>query len=590
VHRLSLEILDKFRFGPRLGLGFGVVVVLLFVTGIFALRQATLLSDLTARLYRHPYAVTSAANALKAMVFAMHRSMKDVALAETPHELTSALQAANGYQSRAVAHIDLIEERFLGDKSQIEELRTSLAAWNVTRREVGDLTRAGELDGAQSITKGRGAEQVAALIDKVESFESFARDKAAEFMTGAQEARASAMLWLGVLVVLAALLASAAALIITRSVTRPLEALRKVMGRLSQGDTSVEVVGRGRRDEIGEMAATVEVFRRNAIEKQRAEEAQRKAEEDVRRQEEDRKRAEEERREQEQREAEAARQRADELERLIQSFEEQVVEATGTLSAASSELTATADSLQSVAATTAEQSDRVSKAGDEASSNVGTVAGAADELSTSISEITRQVDSANGVTRTAVDEVKASTGEVKALSGSAQRVGEIVTLITDIAEQTNLLALNATIESARAGEAGKGFAVVASEVKSLATQTRKAIEEISGLIMEIQSASGDAVTTMERIDEVIAQVSEANSTIASAVEQQNGATQEIARNVQSASEGTKQVSEEITGVADGANQTGAAAEQVKSSAAGLERMTAALKDQIDAFISGVRAA
>jgi len=580
---LGLDVFARLRFGTRLALGFGLVVVLLLVTGLFALRQADVLSDLTARLYRHPYTVTAAANSLRAMIYGMHRSMKDVAMAEGAAEVTEAAETVAGFHERATADLDVIEDRFLGDLSAVAQLREGLLDWREIRNEVIALARAGEMEAAEAITKGRGAEQVRSVISQINEFESFARNKAAEFMEGAEQTRASALLWLSALLVLATLLATATALLITRSVTRPLGSLRGVMERLSEGDTDVKIAGRGRGDEIGEMAETVEVFRRNAIEKRRAEEQQRKLEEERRAEEESR-------REQEREQAEAAKARAEELDRLIKAFEEQAVETTGTLSSASSELTATAESLQSVAGNTANQSDTVSKASEEASSNVGTVASAADELTTSISEITRQVDSANGVTRQAVDEVKSSSEKVQTLSGSAQRVGEIVTLITDIADQTNLLALNATIESARAGEAGKGFAVVASEVKSLATQTRKAIEEISQLVAEIQSASGEAVSTMGRIDEVIAKVSEANSTIASAVEQQNGATQEIARNVQSASEGTKRVSEEISGVADGASQTGAAAEQVKSSASELEQMTAELKSRIDEFISGVRAA
>lgn len=590
MRRPTLSMLDDIRFGSRLALGFGLVVAMLLITGVFALRQADRLSDLTAKLYRHPYAVTAAANEVKAMVFAMHRSMKDAAMAESPAKMTQALQAVDDFEAVAFETIDLINERFLGDLSKVDDLKRGLEGWRATRDEVATLSRAGELEAARAITRGRGAAQVSEIIELVNSFESFARDKAAEFMAGATEARNDALLWLSVLLVGATLLASGTALLITRGVTRPLGTLRAVMESLSKGDTEVEIVGHERRDEIGDMAKTVEVFRQNAIEKQRAEEEQRKAEAEARRMEEERRADEEQRRTEERAQAEAAKRRAEELDRLIAAFEEQVVETMGTLTSASSELTATADSLQSVAGTTAEQSDRVSKASEDASANVGTVAGATDELITSISEITRQVESANGVTSAAVDEVKTSADKVQALSGSAQRVGEIVTLITDIAEQTNLLALNATIESARAGEAGKGFAVVAGEVKSLAAQTRKAIEEISQLVGEIQSASGETVDTMTRIDEVIAQVSEANSTIASAVEQQNGATREIARNAQSASTGTRQVVDEIAGVSDGASQTGAAAEQVKSSAAELARLTSGLKERVDSFITGVRAA
>jgi len=179
---------------------------------------------------------------------------------------------------------------------------------------------------------------------------------------------------------------------------------------------------------------------------------------------------------------------------------------------------------------------------------------------------------------------------VQGLSAAAQKIGDVVKLISDIASQTNLLALNATIEAARAGEAGKGFAVVASEVKGLANQTAKATEEISAQVAAMQGATSEAVTAIQGIGGTIGTINEIATTIAAAVEEQGAATQEIARNVQGAAEGTHQVSANIVGVNQAAAETGAAADQVLTSAEELGRQAETLRADIDSFLAEIRAA
>jgi methyl-accepting chemotaxis protein len=218
------------------------------------------------------------------------------------------------------------------------------------------------------------------------------------------------------------------------------------------------------------------------------------------------------------------------------------------------------------------------------------VAAATEELSMSVDEIGRQVHESSRIAASAVKQANLTDERIGELSRAAQDIGDVVKLITAIAEQTNLLALNATIEAARAGEAGRGFAVVASEVKSLASQTAKATDEISSHILGMQSATRESVAAIKEISSTIGQISEIASTIATAVEQQGAATQEIAGNVQNVAQGTEEVANNISQVNSGATQTGAASAEVLSSAQTLSAESARLREELDRFMGSVRAA
>jgi len=287
--------------------------------------------------------------------------------------------------------------------------------------------------------------------------------------------------------------------------------------------------------------------------------------------------------------AERAR-RGQKLDGLTQSFEVKVGELVGMVSSAATELRTTAESMTGTAGQTTEQATTVAAAAEQASANVQNVASAAEELSSSIAEISRQVTQSAKIAGRAVEDAQRTDGVVRALAEGAQKIGDVVSLISDIAGQTNLLALNATIEAARAGEAGRGFAVVASEVKSLATQTAKATDDIARQIAQIQEATNEAVLSIQSIGGTIGEVNEIAATIAAAVEQQGSATQEIARSVQQAAAGTQQVTASISGVSHGATITGSAATQVLSAADELSRQAENLSGEIGYFIAGVKAA
>ncbi len=254
------------------------------------------------------------------------------------------------------------------------------------------------------------------------------------------------------------------------------------------------------------------------------------------------------------------------------------------VSAAATELDATAQTMSAGAEETSVQANTVAAASEEASTNVQTVASATEELTASVAEINLQVAESARIAANAVEEAERGATTMEGLAQASDRIGEIVSLISDIAAQTNLLALNATIEAARAGEAGKGFAVVASEVKSLATQTAKATDDISAQINQMQSATSEAVEAISSVRTTIGSMSEISSAIASAMEEQGATTQEISRNIQEATAGVNDVTSNITGVSEAASQTGSSATDVLTAARELAVQADALKAEVEEFL------
>jgi methyl-accepting chemotaxis protein len=354
-------------------------------------------------------------------------------------------------------------------------------------------------------------------------------------------------------------------LFFSRSIARPVVRMTAAMNALAAGNLDTPVPDRDRGDEIGALAAAMQVFKDEAI-RARALEAEKV-----------------------ETERQAAVEKKRDMEAIAQKLEASVGSIAASLIASAQQLKATAGRLTDTAERTTRSAADATASTEDASKSMATIASASEELSSSITEISHQVAQSARTTGAAVEETRTVNTDIAALATAAQEIGQVVELISDIAEQTNLLALNATIEAARAGDAGKGFAVVASEVKSLATQTSKATEEITRRITKMQEATKGSVTAIQSIGQTVGRINEIAAGIASAVEEQTAATGEIARNAQHASEATQSMQSSVSSLAEAAHETGIAAEGMLSSAAALADQGQELDRQVKSFLTAVRA-
>jgi methyl-accepting chemotaxis protein len=354
-------------------------------------------------------------------------------------------------------------------------------------------------------------------------------------------------------------------LFLGRRISNPLSQIACAMQLVAGGATDTEVPHRERADEIGHLAGALEHFRSGLIEKAELEREQARREE-----------------------AQANEKRAAMLQ-LADEFESAVGGIVHTVSAAATEMQSTAESMRSMSQETEGQASAVALSAEEASSNVRTAAAGAEELAASVREISEQVARASMISSNASEAVAATDTQIGNLVDVTQAIGQVIGMINDIAERTNLLALNATIEAARAGESGKGFAVVASEVKSLATQTQKATEQIVLSIEQVRSETSQAVTSIKQIGDVVNEVKAINQNIAAAVEEQNAATSEIAKSVEEASTGTQSVSSRMKTVSMAASDAGGASGEVLEASSELSRNAEILNEQVGQFLARIRA-
>ena len=358
----------------------------------------------------------------------------------------------------------------------------------------------------------------------------------------------------------------AIAFVLSGQLARPIVEMTRSMVALAGGNLTIAIPARERADEVGEMAAALQVFKDSAVQAVNAQEA-----------------AERERRS-------AAREARRELEAAIASFEQTAGNVIENVAATAGKLQGAAKSMAEIAEETSLQSTTVASSAMEASSNVQGVAAAGEELSASVAEIGRQARDSRNMAAKAVESAQSADRKVQELATAAEKIGVVIGLINGIAAQTNLLALNATIEAARAGDAGKGFAVVAAEVKELASQTTRATSEIAETISEVQTVTRETIDSIQTTGRMIGEIDDVAGVISRSIEEQMRATAEIAANVQQAARGTEEVSSSIGNVTTAAASTGLASGEVLGAATDLARQAELMKGEMARFLSTVRAA
>ena len=556
--------ISDLRIFVRLALGFALVLLLAVALGVNGLVSSSRLAATTQQFHDHPFAVTE--NMAKARVAFQRLEMlaRDVLVAE---EMEEFARIARDIELEGKTYLNAVaaaKQASLGDTTQFDEAVASYRKYNEALMTITERMQGGDFLTAHQTLQGKGAEIAAELAAKIQSITEDSSKRAESFMASAQSAKRSTI-WLCVgLLALSLVAGSAIAYFIARSITLPIEGVKTCMTALTNGNTDVDVIGADRKDELGEMAASVQVFKNNMVRMKQMEA------------------------EQERMRLQSEQDRKAGLHKMADNFEQQVGTVVQAVTSSAVQLRGAAEQMAESAAHTSDQATTVSRAAQDASTNVQAVASATEELSSSIGEIASQVERSRSVAEQADSEAKQTSDTIQLLSRDVESIGEIVALINDIASQTNLLALNATIEAARAGDAGKGFAVVASEVKELANQTGRATGEISAKIAAVQSGTANAVSAIQSIARIIDEMRGISASVASAVEEQSAATGEISRSIDQAASGTREVSRTIGGVESAAKETGASADHIKAASGDLSRQSDILQQELSSFLRQVR--
>ena len=561
-------MLNNLRISTKLPLAFAVIVAIMFAVSAVAFWKVSVVQTAIEDT-EHADTMLGNITSMTAAIVDQQSGIRGYLISGDPAYLAPYESGSKRYEEaiRSLrADLDTVSDPKQDERlSQIEKLHKE---WidTVATRQIAAMRAVDTIEEARTLEAvGAGRR----FIDGIRALETEMSETEQARVAHAIEVQVAAISTTYMVIVIGGIAALAVAILLavllSRGIVTPISRMTGAMTRLAGGDKSVEIPAVGRKDEVGEMAEAVQVFKDNLI---RNEEMATAAA-----------------REQEERNARTAR-----IEQLTNTFRSNVEALLENVSHSAETMQATARSMSDTAVETTERATSVAAAAEQASQNVNAVSAAAEELANSIAEISRQVSQSTTLATEAAKEAEQTNVVVQELSDAANRIGEVISMINDIAEQTNLLALNATIEAARAGDAGKGFAVVASEVKSLASQTGKATEDIASQIGSIQSTTNSAVEAIRRIGERINEMNGITTMVAAAVEEQQAATSEIARNVEQAAAGANEVSSNIGSVSSAAQVTGASAGEVLDSSVEMGQKATTLQQEVSGFLKDVSAA
>ena len=559
------------RIGTRITVGFSAILILMAILTFIGVVEVNEINSGLKTInevnsVKQRYAIN-----FRGSVHDRAIELRDVSLVSDPVEFKQTLDAIDKltrfYATSAVAMDEMFATR-TDIKAEEREI-LSLIKQTETKtlpliKEVVALQQAGDAAKAKTVLMTQARPAFVEWLARINRFIDF-QENMNRSVADQTRAVAKNFQWLMSILCGVALLIGAAFAWWSIKSIRPLRKMTDAMHRLSTGDMSVTIPGIGQTDEVGDMATAVQLFKTSMIAADGL-----KSEQNA--------------------ERITKEKRAQKLTDLVGGFEQKVATLVRTLAATASEVQSTAASMSAAADQGKRQSGEAADAAEHTASSVTTVAIATDKLAASVREIGERVANSRAIATRAIAESEDTRLAVGQLSDSANKIGEVVQLISTIAAQTNLLALNATIEAARAGEAGRGFAVVASEVKTLASQTAQATEDIESKVEEIQSLTAKTVNAIEGIGKVVGDMSEIAIAIASAVEEQSEATREITRTVQGVADGTVTVSHNIAGVRQVSTDTESAATRMASSSSELSGQADLLDQEVGRFIASVKAA